>query len=362
LTSDLNGQFLPDDKADFRLESELYSAAVSVPTVPADPAWLARYECGNPFVAALSEAAAGPWCLAKQSLDYGSFDGLEPLRFALYLTLKGFWSHEIADALRLDAAAASALLIDWPNYTEGGRVTPLASIERKAPMCTKYPEIFAALAAPFAAAEVKTRSVAGRSMRYVTARTVMNRLDAVLGPESWEDEYTTLTSSVAGRLTITLPDGRKVTKVDAGGGAGMADEGDDDKSAFSDAFKRVAVKFGVGRYLYGDGVAALLPEAPAAPAIAAAPREGPATLAMTKPARPAAAPAAAATTALPEIRTARELYTWARANRLIPDIGDIGRNAGLPSRIVDWADGNARLVWESYVEGLPGFGRNGTDG
>jgi hypothetical protein len=34
----------------------------------------------------------------------------------------------------------------------------------------------------------------------------------------------------------------------------MSDSGDDDKSGFSDAFKRAAVKFGIGRYLYRDGV------------------------------------------------------------------------------------------------------------
>ena len=34
----------------------------------------------------------------------------------------------------------------------------------------------------------------------------------------------------------------------------MSDSGDDDKSGYSDAFKRAAVKFGVGRYLYRDGV------------------------------------------------------------------------------------------------------------
>jgi hypothetical protein len=34
----------------------------------------------------------------------------------------------------------------------------------------------------------------------------------------------------------------------------MSDPGDDDKSGYSDAFKRAAVKFGVGRHLYGDGV------------------------------------------------------------------------------------------------------------
>jgi len=109
-------------------------------------------------------------------------------------------------------------------------------------MCTKYKDIFAALAAPFSTAEVKTRLQAGRQMRYVTARTIMNRLDEVVGPESWWDDYTPLEHSVICRLTVRLPDGTIVTKSDAGGEAGMADLGDNDKSGFSDAFKRAAVK------------------------------------------------------------------------------------------------------------------------
>lgn len=119
---------------------------------------------------------------------------------------------------------------------------------------TKFPRLFEDLCVEFSRGEIKQRKQAGRTLDYVTARTVMNRLDTVLGPENWVDEYTPGEHSVACRLTITLPDGSKLTKCDAGGYAGMADEGDDDKSGYSDAFKRAAVKFGVGRHLYGDGV------------------------------------------------------------------------------------------------------------
>jgi hypothetical protein len=119
---------------------------------------------------------------------------------------------------------------------------------------TKYPDLFAALAAPFDPSEVKVRSQANRQMHYITARTVMNRLDDVLGPENWWDTYAPGENSVMCALTIRLPDGTILTKSDAGGYAGMADQGDDDKSGYSDAFKRTAVKFGVARYLYRDGV------------------------------------------------------------------------------------------------------------
>lgn len=96
-------------------------------------------------------------------------------------------------------------------------------------MATKHPEIFNALAAPFGG-DVKVRKQAGRDLQYITARSAMNRLDDVLGPENWWDEYVPSENSVLCRLTIRLPDGTTLTKCDAGGYAGMADSGDDSKS------------------------------------------------------------------------------------------------------------------------------------
>jgi hypothetical protein len=132
---------------------------------------------------------------------------------------------------------------------------------------TRFPDLFAALATPFEPSEVKVRSQAGRQFHYITARTAMNRLDTVLGPENWFDEYFPQENSVLCKLTIRLPDGALLTKADAGGYAGMADQGDDDKSGYSDAFKRACVKFGIARYLYRDGV-------PSYPAAADADQEG----------------------------------------------------------------------------------------
>ena len=141
---------------------------------------------------------------------------------------------------------------------------------------TRYPDLFAALASSFESNEVKARSTGGRQMHYITARTSMNRLDNVLGPENWWDDYVPGENSVLCRLTIRLPDGSTLTKADAGGYAGMADSGDDDKSGYSDAFKRAAVKFGVGRYLYRDGVPHFVANAPAPDPSHQAPDPGPA--------------------------------------------------------------------------------------
>lgn len=118
---------------------------------------------------------------------------------------------------------------------------------------TKFLDVFRALAADFEPGVVKWRPQGGKQVPYITSRVVQNRLDDVLSPENWWDDYEPHGHSVLCKLTIRLPDGSTVTKQDTGGHAGMKDEGDDEKSAFSDAFKRCAVKFGVGRLLYGDG-------------------------------------------------------------------------------------------------------------
>jgi hypothetical protein len=129
-------------------------------------------------------------------------------------------------------------------------------------MPVDHEELFAALAAPIPRQLVKQRPQGGRQLDYITARVVMNRFDEVLGPSNWWDDYHQSEHSVICRLTVRLPDGSTLTKVDAGGYAGMSDQGDDDKSGFSDAFKRAAVKFGVGRELYKDGVASFVGGAP----------------------------------------------------------------------------------------------------
>ncbi|MFN4070042.1 MAG: Rad52/Rad22 family DNA repair protein [Thermus caldifontis] len=123
-------------------------------------------------------------------------------------------------------------------------------------------EVWQKLAEPFPPGEVQWRIEAlSRDKKralvvpYVDARTVLDRLDRVVGPEGWQDAYEVLADAertvkdergerrerlveVKCRLTVL-----GVAKEDVG-------EGDSLKAAFSDALKRAAVKFGVGRYLY----------------------------------------------------------------------------------------------------------------
>lgn len=111
------------------------------------------------------------------------------------------------------------------------------------------------LAAPFEAEEVKFKPavVSGNralAMAYVDARVIQDRLDDVLGVTGWQDEYECLPDgSVVCKLRLKIGD-EWITKMDVGGPSEQPDEGDRRKAAFSDALKRAAVKFGIGRYLY----------------------------------------------------------------------------------------------------------------
>lgn len=196
---------------------------------------------------------------------------------------------------------------------------------------TQHPDLFAALAAPFEPWEVKNRQTSGgRPFFYVTARTVMNRLDNVLGPENWWDAYTPLENAVLCQLTIRLPDGQVVTKSDAGGHAGMADQGDDEKSGFSDAFKRAAIKLGVARYLYRDGVPSFGRDA--APPSVQQPR--------VEPTAPEPIPAPASQPSVP--RTGKALFAWIREQEQRQGVGLLkyvdgwARLQEFPARMLDW--------------------------
>lgn len=107
------------------------------------------------------------------------------------------------------------------------------------------------LSAPFDPSEEKQRKgPGGKMLTYIDARAVMDRLDAVVGPENWQTHFKELKGVMVCELTVNFaePNGPVwwITKSD---GAGETDiEGE--KGQFSDAFKRAAVHFGIGRYLY----------------------------------------------------------------------------------------------------------------
>lgn len=88
------------------------------------------------------------------------------------------------------------------------------------------------------------------AIAYVDARTVMDRLDVVFGVDGWWDSYEFVDGEgYICRLTCVIDD-NPITKTDFGSESEQGDSGDRHKAAVSDALKRAAVKFGVGRYLY----------------------------------------------------------------------------------------------------------------
>jgi len=113
-------------------------------------------------------------------------------------------------------------------------------------------EMFDALSEPFPPYDVEWRVGAtnkdksrGLPLVYIDARCVQDRLQSVC--PRWQSRYSLLTATMAiCEIEIQLPDGTWVRRSD---GAGATDfEGE--KGMLSDAFKRAAAKFGVGRYLY----------------------------------------------------------------------------------------------------------------
>jgi hypothetical protein len=218
---------------------------------------------------------------------------------------------------------------------------------------TNYPEIFEALAAPFAREEVKSRPGSqGRQLSYVTATTVSNRLDPVLGPEGWDFEVTPWDNmALIGTLTIRLPDGVVIRKSNVGGKAGMQAADDDAKSAASDCLKRCAALVGVARYLYADGT----PDyGQGSTATAPAPQHRP------QPPQPRANGESAQRSGDGEKeygppRSGKGLFAWCKETEKKYDVGMLKYLNGwaklqdFPGRMVDWDDDQ---VAQAYAEGM----------
>jgi len=88
----------------------------------------------------------------------------------------------------------------------------------------------------------------GKELVYITARHVMDRLDKVAGPPKWATTYHEVMGRVVCNLSVYI-DGNWITKSD--GADDTSIEGA--KGALSDALKRAAVQWGIGRYLYLPG-------------------------------------------------------------------------------------------------------------
>jgi len=85
----------------------------------------------------------------------------------------------------------------------------------------------------------------GMALAYLDARDVMERLDDVCGPGGWQATYPHAGQKTVCSIGIKCGD----DWVWKSNGAGDSDI-EAEKGALSDAFKRAAVLWGVGRYLY----------------------------------------------------------------------------------------------------------------
>ncbi|HEA66237.1 hypothetical protein LCGC14_0777920 [marine sediment metagenome] len=81
---------------------------------------------------------------------------------------------------------------------------------------------------------------------YIDARTVMDLLDEVCSPENWQDDYKTIDGKLFAGIGICNPNGFFAWKWDCG----VESKKEKEKGQASDAFKRAAVKWGIGRFIY----------------------------------------------------------------------------------------------------------------
>lgn len=83
------------------------------------------------------------------------------------------------------------------------------------------------------------------ALAYIDARSVMARLDEVVGPQNWQDKYRYEGDRTFCELSLRI-DGEWLTKSDTSDDSNFEAA----KGGASGAFKRAAVKWGIGRYLY----------------------------------------------------------------------------------------------------------------
>jgi hypothetical protein len=107
---------------------------------------------------------------------------------------------------------------------------------------------FKELAAPFPAEEVKERQSGGGMVQYLERQSYENRLDAVVGPENWQNKYQFGDDgAIVCYLGIKIDD-EWIWKADGAPQTNIEKV----KGGLTDSFKRACVRWGIARYLY-DG-------------------------------------------------------------------------------------------------------------
>lgn len=96
----------------------------------------------------------------------------------------------------------------------------------------------------FRPGKISSDGAKGLPLAYIDARDVMDRLDNVMGCD-WKDEYSFHGARTICKISIKIKD-EWIAREDGAGDTNIEGE----KGGLSDAFKRAAVKWGIGRYLY----------------------------------------------------------------------------------------------------------------
>lgn len=94
--------------------------------------------------------------------------------------------------------------------------------------------------------EARARPTKGQLLAYIDARDVMERLDRACGFSNWQSRYTIADSGLLICEIGIRVDGEWLWRANGAGDTQVEAE----KGKCSDAFKRAAVLWGVGRYLY----------------------------------------------------------------------------------------------------------------
>lgn len=126
-------------------------------------------------------------------------------------------------------------------------------------MAAKVTQLHQELIKPFPAAHVAWRiqhttqdKTRGLAVPYVQSRAIQSRLDEVVGPFNWKSEYKPWhnTGSAASQLCgISIYSEERGEWIQKWDGAENTDI-EPIKGGISDSFKRAAVLWGIGRYLY----------------------------------------------------------------------------------------------------------------
>lgn len=96
----------------------------------------------------------------------------------------------------------------------------------------------------FRPGKITSDGAKGLPLAYIDARDVMERLDSIMGCD-WKDEYYFNGVRTMCRILLKI-NNEWIGREDGAGDTNIEGE----KGGLSDAFKRAAVKWGVGRYLY----------------------------------------------------------------------------------------------------------------